>query len=234
MKLVFLIILTLLFLLLFLEDRQSIILWKNRFQPFPIDEFKSECGNLDIEIGDYSINEKFSLIPTSIIKGKLSDWFIDSDLSIGNKQSKFTFFKNSENKITNFINKWIGDNLNYFPKKFKDRYKDHCEHTIRISRGKWNYPSHFDAVDLFTFVLSGNRHVILNEEIGSKQIKLTLNPGDIFYFVSGIYHNFLCDNELNLVLNISFKPKNKDVDLNFKRCYPQRMEVIATKREYIF
>jgi hypothetical protein len=229
------IIIIIVIFLWYIEDYQPIILWKNKFEPFSLDNFKNECGYLDVDVGYYCKDGKPDLSANSITKFKLIDWFSSPELSVGNKQTKFTFFKYSNNKVSSFIKSWINSNFDYFPEKFKKRYYlEDCEYTIRISRGTWEYPSHFDATDIFTFVLSGNRNVILNKEPDSKKLRLEIVPGDILYFDCGIYHHFWCDNDFNLVLNISFKGTDKDIDNKFANAYPQRMEQIATKREYLF
>jgi D-lyxose ketol-isomerase len=77
--------------------------------------------------------------------------------------------------------------------------------------------------------LCGNRTVLLNNKD-----QIELNPCDVLYFDSGVYHHFWCDNEFSLVLNISFAPKNAEIEEIFNKVYPNRLKEIATKQEYIF
>ena len=218
-------------LLFYLEYTRDVVLWKYKFREFPIELLKTQCGDYIVDVGEYFADGKPSLSANNSQKQiKLSDWFSGGVPKGDNKQTKLTFFKSSKNRLAIFMKDWIHSNIDWFPWKFRDRYlSEHCEHTIRISRGKWEYPSHFDAIDIFTFVLCGNRSVILND----KQ-RIDLNPCDILYFDSGIYHHFWCDNDFSIVLNISFAPKNPEIIEIFNTFYPNRKKEIDAKKEYIF
>lgn len=215
-------------LLFYFEYIRDTVIWRNKFKKFPLQLFKAECGDFEVDIGEYSSDGKPSLSAEGkTAKIKLGDWFTISPK--GNKQTKLSFFKNSEHGVALFMKQWIHSNIEWFPWTFRDRYlTEDCQHTIRISRGKWEYPSHFDAIDIFTFVLCGNRSLLLNG------VRIDLNPCDILYFDSGMYHHFWCDNDFSLVLNVSFAPKNPDIAEIFNKTYPHRIEEINTQKEFIF
>jgi hypothetical protein len=208
-------------------------LWKNGFDGFPLEQFFRECGNNFVLVGDYELNGQPNLISSRHFSIKLKDWLERNEIFDGNRQTKLTFFKNSKNPIAEFIKNWVKSNRHNFPKEFKNNDNDYC-FSLRISRNKWEYPSHFDAVDNFTFVLCGTRNVILNKS-NSEKIKLVLNENDILFFKNGVYHHFWCeeDNELNIVLNIVFDSKNKDIVNKFDENYPKRIEEIKLGLEYI-
>lgn len=208
-------------------------LWKNAFNPFPLKQFFRECGDNSVLLGEYSDSGKPSLMLNKQIQIKLKDWLENNEIFNGNRQSKLIFFENSESPIANFIKNWVKKNKNSLPEQF--RYRDIDEYTIRISRNKWQYPSHFDAVDNFMFVVSGNRNVKLNKTIDSKPITLKLNKNDILFLKNGTYHHFWCDNtnKLNIIINILFKPEDNDTQNKFIDTYPIRIEEIKAGLEYI-
>ena len=79
-------------LLFYLEYNRDIVLWKHKFRKFPINKFKTECGDCDVDIGEYFADGKPSLSANGTQKQiKISEWF-DGDLPVGNKQTKLTFF----------------------------------------------------------------------------------------------------------------------------------------------
>jgi hypothetical protein len=225
----FLILTVLVLVLIGLLKRTDYILWKNNFSSFPLEKFRDICGHVPLKVGDFTLNGTSDLYSADERHIYLKDWFdTRNDLSHGNRQSRLVFDKDSNNKIALFIKHWIGT-LN-LPIKFMERYHehgDHCEFTLRISRGKWDYPVHFDAVDNFTFILHGNRNVELNGTF------IELKPCDLLYFKAGVDHHFWCDNELNLVLNICFPTNDPKIRKHFSEVYPERVSELNLGKDNI-
>ena len=216
-------------LIFFLLKRNDYILWRNYLSTFPIERFRDICGVVPLKVGDFNVNglpDLYSAIEKPIY---LRDWFDPgNDLAHGNRQSRMVFGKDSTNKIALFIKDWV-QTLN-LPSKFKNRYDEedyNCEFTLRISRGKWDYPVHFDATDNFTFILHGNRNVELNGTF------LELKPRDLLNFNAGVDHHFWCDNEFNLVLNVCFPTKDQKIINRFSEVYPERMSELNLGKDNI-
>jgi hypothetical protein len=207
-------------------------LWKNGFEDFPLEEFFNKFGDYFVLLTEYTVDGQPDLISSNHFSIKLKDWKVDNEIFNGNRQTKISFFNNSKNPIAKFIINWVENNKYLLGTNFRN--KDYCC-SLRISRNRWEYPSHFDAVDNFTFILSGSRNVILNEKINSKKIKLNLNKNDILFFRNGVYHHFWCheNNQLNIVLNIVFDPDNKHISNKFDKKYPKRIEELNEGLEFI-
>ena len=201
--------------------------YRNVLGPFPLNKFKNICGDKIVEVGDFTTKTgKASLYPNKTENYKLKDWFDKNNLKFGNKQTRLSFDSNSKNIISTFIFKWINKNKHLFPNSLKSRNSD-CEYTLRISRGKWEFPCHFDEVDNYMFILSGNRHAKIDGN------KIILHPRDILYFESGTDHCFNCksENDLNIVLNIVFK--GKKISRSFTKDYPIQIKRINKKFDFI-
>jgi hypothetical protein len=205
---------------------------------FILDDFKKECGDEIIDIGDFLKDGNPYFYPTKVEKIKLSEWFDNDQINknLENRQSRVSFFLNTENKITLYILNWLYNNKNKFPYKIQELLNNNNNNnnnkfTLRISKGKWDFPSHFDPNDNFMIILSGDRNVILNHNL-----KLLLNKNDILFFGEGIEHHFWCDNnKLNIILNITFKNKNSDGIFNkkFKDSYPEQIERLDNLVDFI-
>ena len=235
---IFFIILFILFLLLqnnnisSFEKNSKFIHYIDVFPTFSLKKFKQECGNEIVKVGDFTKNKSAHLYPVSTVHVKLSEWFSDA-FKNQNKQTRLGFYKNSSSKIALFMFDWVNKNKHYFPKKLQDRLaSDKSMYNVRITRGEWEFPSHFDGVDNFMIVLSGNRNVILNHTV-----QKALKSNDILYFESCIEHHFWCDkgDELNMVLNITFLPNHEAHCLDdFENKYQQQMNRINTHKDVVF
>jgi hypothetical protein len=212
--------------------KENFSLWKNQFRSFPVKEFFRECGDIGVLLSEYNVDGKPDLFSNRQRSIKLKDWATNNQIFDGNRQTKLAFSNDSKSPIPVFIKKWLKNNRNVFPDEFNN-IREPCEYTLRISRNKWEYPSHFDAVDNFTFILHGSRNVKLNEKIDSKPTTLKLNKNDILFFRNGVYHHFWCDetDELNMVLNVCFVPTDTQTDKKFNKQYPQRVRELIIGME---
>lgn len=210
------------------QFNSKIMHYTNVFPSFDTNDFKQVCGNEMVEVGDFKVNESSHLYPVSTVKVKLAEWFTDK-FKNQNKQSRLSFFNESTSIISKYMFDWIKQNKQYFPQKLTDRLNSKCNYTLRISRGQWEYPSHFDGVDNFMIILSGNRNVILDHKI-----QKTLKPNDILYFESCIEHHFWCepDNNLNIVLNLIYEPSSVCA-IDFSDAYKKQMTRIKTGKDII-
>jgi hypothetical protein len=217
---IILIILLLLLFLFIITYKNKIKHWKNISPEFDLDNFYKECGEEVIELGNFTDDNKSSLYPTEIIKIKLLDWKDKNNINItnGNKQTRIFFLSNTQNKITLYLLDWLYINKYKFPIKIQESLNNINKFSLRISRGHWDYPSHFDAINTFMIILSGDRNVILDHTQ-----KLKLNKYDILFFAAGIEHHFWCDNnELNIILTISYENKNDTISKKFDESYPEQ------------
>jgi hypothetical protein len=212
--------------------------WTNINLEFDINDFKNKCGKEIVEIGDFSNDDKSNLYPIKTSKIKFLDWFDEknSNVSVGNKQTRIFFSKNTQNPITLYILNWIYKIKHKLPIKLQKILNNHHDSKIkfafRISRGKWDYPSHYDAVNSYMFVISGNRHVIVNNNK-----KFLLKPNTIFFFGEGINHHFWCDsvNDLNIAICINYINKKNDNTISdkFSEDYPQQIIRLDNHSDYI-
>jgi hypothetical protein len=235
MRIILLIILISFLIYIFFYIQKSFALenikyWKNIAPDFDLDDFKLKCGNEIIEVHDYSNNGKSTLFPNKTIKIKLIEWFDEKHtiLSIGNKQTLIYFLNTPYHPITTYMLNWLNENKSKLPLDLVNSLSVN-KFSIRISRGKWDYPSHFDAINTYMIIISGNRNVILNH-----YKKINLKPKDILYFGAGIYHHFWCDslNDLNFILTISNSTKNNKIYNKFKKEYPQQMDRIYANKDF--
>jgi mannose-6-phosphate isomerase-like protein (cupin superfamily) len=211
--------------------------WTNINFNFDINDFKNKCGKEIVEIGDFSNNGKSNLYPIKTSKIKFLDWFDEKNInvSVGNKQTRIFFNKNTKNPITLYILNWLYKIKHKLPiklQKILDNNDNKIKFAFRISRGKWDYPSHYDAVNSYMFVISGNRHVIVNNNK-----KFLLKPNTIFFFGQGVYHHFWCDsvNDLNIAICINYINKKNDNTISdkFSEDYPQQIIRLNNHLDYI-
>jgi hypothetical protein len=209
--------------------------WKNGFDDFPLDQFFKECGDNSVLLREYTLDGQPGLTSSNHISIKLKDWLENNEIFTGNKQTKITFFNNSKHPIAKFIINWAETNKHLFPKMLINNNNNTYSFSLRISRNKWTYPSHFDPVEIFTFIVAGNRNVKLNKTIDSKPITLKLNKNDILFFKIGVYHEFWCeeDNELNISLNMAFCPKDTTFLNKFNETYAQTIKKMNGALDYI-
>jgi hypothetical protein len=216
----------------YLENNDKIQYWENIKFNFNMDDFKNKCGNEIVNLGDYSDNEKPNLHYSKKTKIKFIEWFDESRkvIGLGNKQTKILFFKETQNPITLYMLNWLYSIKSNLPIKLQERLNYNNTFSLRISRGKWECPSHFDAVDNYMIVISGNRHVIFDNKI-----KMKIKPNDILFFSSGIYHHFWCDslNDLNIVLSISYEYDNDNVKKEFANQYPKQVKRLINYDDFI-
>jgi hypothetical protein len=146
-------------------------------------------------------------------------------LNDNNIQTRIFFFKESIHPISQYLINWIYNIKDILPNKLQNILNNKnikIKFSLRISRNNWNYPNHFDAIDSFMIIISGNRNVVLNNNI-----HYILKPNDILFFQQGIYHHFYCNNknQLNIVFCISYSDNfNKDVNNLFKKLYSKQQE----------
>ena len=209
--------------------------WKNIKFTFDLDDIKTKCGHITVEHGDFSDNGKPNLLPIKTTDIKFSDWFNNSkDNWIGNKQTRIFFTRKTTNPLTQYMLNWLNNMKPFLPSKIVDILDSDIpiKFSLRVSRGNWEYPSHFDAVNTYMLVLAGNRHAILDNNY-----TYDLKPHDVLYFAAGVEHHFWCDsvNDLNIVLCISYVNKNEDVEIRneFKRIYPKQIKKIENLDDYI-
>ena len=228
MKLILIIIVGIILISLIFLFKFKFKHYRNILHPFPLNKFKNICGDKIVKVGDFTTTTgKASLYPKTTENCKLKDWFDKNNLKFGNKQTRLSFDSNSKNIISTFIFNWINKNKHLFPSSLKSRLSSDCDYTLRISRGKWKFPCHFDEVDNYMFILSGNRHAKIDGN------KIILHPRDILYFESGTDHCFNCksENDLNIVLNIVFK--GKKISRSFTKDYPIQIKRINKKFDSI-
>ena len=214
-----------------IKNNDSIIHWKDSLPKFPMEDFKNKCGNILLNIGDFTNNGIPDLYPNKIEKQKLSSWF--DNIILGNKQSRLIFKNNSKNQIALFIIDWFNKIKNQLPSYLQQKIISNpvTEYTLRISKGKWEFPSHFDGIDQSMLVLSGDRNVIFNNTA-----QVLLHKSDIIFFKGGVYHKFWCSNQnntINMTLNLAFKPEDNAANLKFEKNYPKQINRIRSFTDHI-
>lgn len=214
-------------------------LWNNIKINFDLKKFKNICGNEIVEIGEFTNNDEPNLYPKNTSKIKLKDWFNNDNslLNENNIQTRLFFLKDSTHPISLYLIKWIYNIKHNLPKKLQNILNDKnikIKFSLRISRNNWDYPNHFDLIDSFMIIISGNRNVIIDNNK-----HYLLRPNDILFFETGIYHHFYCNNknQLNIVFCISYtKPINKKLkklDDLFISKYPIQFDRVIKNIDFI-
>jgi len=211
--------------------------WENIMFNFDLDDIKNKCGHITVELGDFTENGKSNLLPNKTTNIKFSEWFNDNNKIIGligNKQTRIFFGRETQSPLTLYIINWLSNMKHTLPSEIVDILNSDMplKFSLRISRGRWDYPSHFDAINTYMLILAGNRHAIFDNNH-----RFDLKPNDIIYFAAGVYHHFWCDsfNDLNIALCISYYDENKDNDIRieFARVYPEQIKKLNNFDDYI-
>lgn len=233
---IFILFLVILIVYNILSYKKKMQRWENMMFNFDLDDIKNKCGHIIVELGDFTDNEKPDLLPSKTTNIRFSEWFNDNkiiDLD-GNKQTRIFFKRDTQNPLTLYILEWLDNIKHTLPSEIVNILDSDIplKFSLRISRGKWEYPSHFDAINTYMLILAGNRHAILDNNH-----KFNLKTGDILYFAAGVYHHFWCDsfNDLNIALCISYYDENKDANIQseFQRVYPEQIKKIIKLDDYI-
>jgi hypothetical protein len=234
--LILLLIILIIYIIYYFLPCKKIQYWENIKYTFDLDNIKKKYGDIMVELGNFTDNGKPNLYPIETIDIRFSEWFDNNSkiIGMGNKQTRIFFYRDTTNPLTQYILEWLNNMKPVLPSEIVDILDSNIslKFSLRISRGRWEYPSHFDAINTYMLILSGNRRAILNYDH-----MYNLKPHDILYFAAGVEHHFWCEsfNDLNIVLCISYYDKNKDDDIKseFVRIYPKQVKKLNNLDDFI-
>lgn len=225
------IIIVICFVIFWCGNRKSARCYKNLYDPLDLVDFRTICGAHQMRIEKFFHNDIPSLYATERSSCTVNDWY-DNIARTRGYISKLKFTKDTDSVIGKYITKWIDSVHHKFPRSLQKRMLDieHCEFSIKITNGSWEFPNHFDATDNYLLIAAGTRKCVLD---GKHHHSLT--AGDMMYIPAGVYHKFWCDgkdDELNILVNINFINETNEIETKFRTAYPNQMRRLNSGIDY--